>query len=91
MSTEGLILLCMIGAMEGRDVETAEILGELPHTDYNKGDMNIKMEGAMTTLLEKIDMAYYKDFIYLDIRGGKCMYAEAKKNIYGTLEAYIFF
>ena len=45
----------------------------------------------MATILEDIDPAYYKDFIYLDIRGRKCIYAEAKKAIYGTLEALLLF
>ena len=42
------------------------------------------MGGAMVNLLEDIDPAYYKDFIYLDSRSRKCMYAEEKKSIYGT-------
>ena len=45
----------------------------------------------MVTLLEEIDPEYYKDFIYTDKQGRKCMYAEAKKVIYGTLEASLLF
>ena len=45
----------------------------------------------MVTLLEEIDLEYYKDFIFTDKRGRKCMYAESKKAIYGTLEASILF
>ena len=45
----------------------------------------------MVNLLEEIDPEYYKDFIYTDKRGRKCMYAEAKKAIYGTLEASLLF
>ena len=41
----------------------------------------------MVTLLEEIDPKYYKYFIYTNKRGKKCMYAEAKKDIYGTLDA----
>ena len=41
----------------------------------------------MVTLLEEIEPEYYKDFIFTDKRGRKRMYAEAKKAIYGTLEA----
>ena len=39
----------------------------------------------MVALLEEIYPEYYKYFIYTDKRGRKCMYAEAKKAIYGTL------
>ena len=41
----------------------------------------------MVALLEEIVPDYYKYFIYTDKRGRKCMYAESKKAIYGTLEA----
>ena len=45
----------------------------------------------MVTLLEDIDPEYYKDFINTDKRERKCMYVEAKKDIYGTLEASLLF
>ena len=45
------------------------------------------MWGAMVTLLEDIDPAYYKYSIYIDISGNKYMYAEAKRVVYSTLEA----
>ena len=45
----------------------------------------------MVTLLEEIDPEYYKYFIYTDKLGSKCMYAESKKDIYGTLEASLIF
>ena len=85
MSTEILVLSCMVDAMEGREVETADIPGAFLQTDYDKRDIHIKLEGAMVTLLEDLDPEYYKDFIYTDKRRSKCMYAEAKKAIYGTL------
>ena len=45
------------------------------------------MEGAMATLLNAVVPAYYKEFIYIDICGKEFMYAEAKKDIYCTIEA----
>ena len=45
----------------------------------------------MVTLLEEIDPEYYKDFIFTYKRGRKCMYAESKKVVYGTLEASLIF
>ena len=44
----------------------------------------------MLTLLKEIDLAYYKYFVYIDILK-KCMYAEAKKAVYGTLESSLLF
>ena len=45
----------------------------------------------MFTLLEDIDLEYYKGFIFTDKRGRKCMYAESKKAVYGTLKASLLF
>ena len=55
MYTEGLTISRMIDAMEGREVATADIPGAFLQTDYDKGDIHIKLEGAMATLLEDID------------------------------------
>ena len=52
VSTEGIILLCMIDAMEFREVATVDISGAFLKTDYDKGDIHIKLEGAVVTLLE---------------------------------------
>ena len=91
VSTEGLMRSFTIDAMKGQEVATADILGAFLQTDYDKGDIQIKLEGAMVTLLEEIDPEYYKYFIYTDKLGSKCMYTESKKAIYGTLEASIIF
>ena len=91
MPTEGLMLSCMIDAMEGQEAATADIPWSFLQTDYDKGDIHIKLERAMDTLLEEIDPEYYKYFIFTDKRGRKCMYAEAKKAIYWTIEASLLF
>ena len=85
------MILCMIDAMEGRESATADIPGTFLKTDYDRGDIHINLEGAMATLLEDIDPEYYKDLTFTDKRGRKCMYSEAKKAIYGTLEASLLF
>ena len=85
------MLSSMIEKMEGKEVATANIPGALLQTDYYKGYIHIKLEGVMVTLLDEIDPDYYEYFIYTDKRGRKCMYAESKKSIYGTLEASLLF
>ena len=45
----------------------------------------------MVALPEDIDQDYYKRFIYTYKCGRKCMYAEAKKDIYGTQEVSVLF
>ena len=51
VSTEGLLLSCMIYTIEGREVATTNIPGTFLHTKYDKGDINIKLLGSMVTLL----------------------------------------
>ena len=55
VSTEGIMILCMIGAMEGREVATADIPWAFLQTDYDKVDIHIKLEGAVVTLIKEID------------------------------------
>ena len=69
--TEGFMLLCMINVMKCREVATADIPGAFLQDDYGRGDIHIKLEGGMVPLLE--DPEYYKDFIYTDKRGMKCI------------------
>ena len=91
MSTEDLMISCMIGAMEGWELSTSEIKGAFLQTEYDKRDIHTNLEEDMVILLEDIDAEYYKDFFFTYKRGKKCMYAEAKKAIYGTLEASLLF
>ena len=67
------MLLCMIDAMELRELATAEIPRAFLQTNHDKGYIHIKLEGAMVNLLEEIDPVCYKDFIYTDERGRKYM------------------
>ena len=50
------MLSCMIDVMERQDVVTADIPGNFLQTDYGIRDIHIKMEGAIFSLLEKIDL-----------------------------------
>ena len=52
----------MIDEMEGREVSTPYITGAFLQTDYDKGDIHIKLEGDISTLLEYINPEYYKYF-----------------------------
>ena len=45
MSTNGLILSCIIDATEGWDAATADIPGDFLQTDHEKGNMHIQMKG----------------------------------------------
>ena len=56
MSTEGLMLSCMIDTMEDQDVATYEIPGAFLKTDYNKVDILINMYRVILTMLKEIDL-----------------------------------
>ena len=71
VSTEGIMLLCMIDATEGRAAATSDIPGAFLQTDYDKVDIHIKLQWDMVTLLEDIDPEYYKDLIFTDKLGRK--------------------
>ena len=81
----------MVEAMEGQEVTNADIPGAFLQTYYEKLDIHIKLEGDMVTLLEETNPECYKYFTYTYKRGMKCLYADANKSIYGTLEASLLF
>ena len=49
---------CMIGEMEGRDIETAGVPGSFLQDDYKKLDIHINMEGEMVNLIKDINPSY---------------------------------
>ena len=79
------MLLCMIDAIEVWEVATNNITEALLQTDYDKGDIYIKLEWVIYTLLKEIDPGYYQCFIYTDKHRMNCMYAESNNSIYAIL------
>ena len=73
--------------MEVRDVAITDIPGAFLQTDYDQGYIHINMQDTMVTLLEEIDLASYKYFIYIYSHRKNYIYTEPDKAIYGTLEA----
>ena len=59
VSTQALMLSCMIDAKENRDVDTADILGALLQTDDASGSTHLNMEGIMVGILLDIDKDRY--------------------------------
>ena len=93
ISNEALFLTITIDAKEGRDVETCDIPGEFFQTDTTKGSdrVHIKLDGAMVELLDKINPELYRKYIILIRNGKPVLYGEARKFIYGTLNASLLF
>ena len=78
--------------MEGQDIETADILGYFLQTDYDKGDIHIKVDGVILTIPEDIKPDYYKEFIYIDRRKNACihnprgLYTAPYRNHYSSVQ-----
>jgi len=75
VSTEALILSCMIDAMEDRDVAIADVLGAFLQTGYTKGDthLHIRLEGDMVESLLKIDPTY-SEYVFINKKQEKRYY-----------------
>ena len=53
--------------------------------------VHINLDGAMVELLAKINPQLYRKYIILSRKGKIVLYWEARKAIYGTLNASILF
>ena len=93
VSLHALMLSCVIDAIEGRYVATADVPGAFLQTEMpeDEEDVHIRLEGAMAELLAKIDPELYNSCMVTTKRGRKIIYAKAEKAIYGTLKAALLF
>ena len=89
ISNEALLLTLTIDAKEGRDVAMCYIPGAFLQTYMPGGaeKIHIKLDGAMVELLAKINPQLYRKHIFLIRKGKPVLYGEARKAIYGTLNA----
>ena len=80
---------CLIDAIEGRDVATADIPGAFLQATMDD-DVYIKFEGKMVDVLIGLDSAKYGPCV-CTYKGRRFIYAKAIKAIYGTLRAALLF
>jgi hypothetical protein len=89
VATKALILMCLIDAIEGRDVATCNIPGAFMQSDM-EGKVLMKLEGVMAEVLQKIDPTLYEQ--YTTHKNGKpVVYVILNKALYGTLQAALLF
>eukprot|EP00957_Ditylum_brightwellii_P186932 14235439-Ditylum_brightwellii.AAC.1 len=89
VAAEALMLSCIIGAMEERDVTTVDIPGAFMQAEMDNV-IHMKIEGTMAKLLTKLDPKMYRQ--YLRSKKGKpVLYIQLKKALYGTLKAALLF
>jgi len=89
VSTHALMATCLIDAIEGRDVATADIPGAFLQATMDD-DVYIKFEGKMVDLLIGLDSAKYSPCV-CTYKGRRFIYTKAIKAIYGTLRAALLF
>jgi hypothetical protein len=85
VKTESLFLSCVINAIKGRDVATANIPGAFLQADMEE-DVTVVFEGSEVDLLIGIDPIYSK-FKYTTNSGKKLLFVKLLKAIYGTVLA----
>ena len=89
VTTEEMMILCIMGAMKGRDVATVDITGVFLPADMDD-IFDMRLDGAMAELLVKVDPKTYSKHLVLE-NGKKILYVRLKKALYGTLKASLLF
>ena len=85
VSTEGLLLTCVIDAAEDRDVATADVTGAFLQADMNDF-VTVVFEGTMVDLLVEVDKEY-KQYIHTTSTGKRLLYVKLNKAMYGCIKA----
>ena len=89
VSTHALMATCLIDAIEGRNVATADIPGAFLQATMDE-DVWIKFEGAMVDVLLEIDPERYGPCV-CTYNGRRYLYAKAVKAIYGAMRSALLF
>ena len=84
VSTEAVFITAIVDAMEKREVAVVDIPGAFMQVIMDK-DVYMRITGLMVDLLIEIDKSY-KQFVVYE-RGGKVIYVEFLRALYGTLRA----
>ena len=89
VSTHALMATCLIDAIEGRHVATADIPGAFLQATMDE-DVWIKFEGEMVDILVSIDEDVYGPCVCYH-KNKKFLFAKAKRAIYGCLRSALLF
>ncbi len=89
VATKALMLPCVIGATEHRDVATCDIPGAFMQSKM-EGKVIMKLEGVMADVIRKIDPKQYEKHTVYE-RGKPVIYVILLKALYGTLQAALLF
>jgi hypothetical protein len=93
VSTEAVLLSCIIGAEEGRDVTVVDIPNAFVQTrDQNEKDMAfIKIRGVLVDILVEIAPDVYKPYVSRDKKGMQQLLVQFQNALYGTMVASLLY
>ena len=93
MSTESILLMCIINALEGRDVAVVDIPNAFIQTHVEKEqDMAIiQMCRVLVDILLEIAPEVYKPFVHINKKGVKQLLLQCHNAIYGTMLASLLY
>ena len=89
VSTNSVLLSCIIDATEGRDVATIDIPNAFIQTRVNDPNKRvlIKVKGLLAEILLEIAPEVYSDYVHIDPKGNLVLMLECLNAIYGTMIA----
>jgi hypothetical protein len=89
VTTDAVLLSCIINAKEGRDVTVIDIPNAFIQTRVeDEGDMAIiKICGVLVDILVKIAPDIYKSYVTTDKKGTKQLLVQCQNALYGTMVA----
>ena len=92
LSMSALMAMCLVEAIEGRKVITADIPGAFLQIDYpdSEAPLFLRFEGVMVGMLIEIDPSL-KEFIFETRRGKLVLFTQCTKCIYGSLKSVLLF
>jgi hypothetical protein len=93
VTTESVLLSCIIDAEEERDVTVVDIPNAFVQTRVeNKKDMAfIKIRGILVDILVEISPDVYKSYISKDKKGSKQLLVQCQNALYGTMVASLLY
>jgi hypothetical protein len=93
VSTEAVLLSCIIDAEEGRDVAVIDIPNAFIQTriEDEKDMAIIKIRGVLVEMLEKIAPDIYIPYVTTDSKGVKQLIVRCLNAIYGTMVASLLY
>ena len=93
VTTESVLLSCIIDAREGRDVAVIDIPNAFVQTviEDEKDKFIVRMRGEVVDILCKLSPETYKPFVTTDKRGNRQILVKCLNALYGSMVASLLY